>query len=73
MEETTIRSSVFIPTPYENDKIIQKRFIFAPENYDNTKSTYQCRTMEVLLLKGFGYEGMIWNEAKCADFGNYLL
>ncbi|HCN48140.1 MAG TPA: penicillin-binding protein [Chryseobacterium sp.] len=24
--------------------------------------------------KGFsGYEGMIWNEAKCADFGNYLL
>lgn len=26
------------------------------------------------ILKGsFGYEWMIWNEAKCADFGNYLL
>ncbi|ALR32429.1 penicillin-binding protein [Chryseobacterium sp. IHB B 17019] len=26
------------------------------------------------LLKGsFGYECMIWNEAKCACFGNYLL
>lgn len=25
-------------------------------------------------IKGaFGYEWMIWNEAKCADFGNYLL
>lgn len=21
----------------------------------------------------FGYEPMIWNEAKCANFGNYLL
>jgi len=21
----------------------------------------------------FGYDGVIWNEAKCADFGNYLL
>ncbi|PKF73603.1 penicillin-binding protein [Chryseobacterium sp. PMSZPI] len=21
----------------------------------------------------FGYECMIWNEVKCADFGNYLL
>lgn len=21
----------------------------------------------------FAYDGMIWNEAKCADFGNYLL
>ncbi|REC61243.1 penicillin-binding protein [Chryseobacterium pennae] len=20
-----------------------------------------------------GYDWMIWNEAKCADFGNYLL
>lgn len=20
----------------------------------------------------FGYEGVIWNEVKCADFGNYL-
>lgn len=20
----------------------------------------------------FGYEGLIWNEAKCVDFGNYL-
>ncbi|ASK31949.1 penicillin-binding protein [Chryseobacterium sp. T16E-39] len=26
------------------------------------------------ILKGsFGYEWTIWNEAKCADFGNYLL
>jgi hypothetical protein len=25
-------------------------------------------------IKGlFGYDEMIWNEAKCADFGNYLL
>ncbi|AZA53455.1 penicillin-binding protein [Chryseobacterium sp. G0201] len=25
-------------------------------------------------IKGsFGYEWMIWNEAKCACFGNYLL
>ncbi|MBP2618965.1 penicillin-binding protein [Chryseobacterium jejuense] len=21
----------------------------------------------------FAYDGTIWNEAKCADFGNYLL
>jgi hypothetical protein len=52
MEETTIRSSVFIPTPYENDKIIQKRFIFAPENYDNTKSTYQFKSMRSPSTKG---------------------
>ncbi|MBW7676179.1 penicillin-binding protein [Chryseobacterium chendengshani] len=25
-------------------------------------------------IKGlFGYELMIWDEAKCADFGNFLL
>ncbi|WP_370901030.1 penicillin-binding protein [Chryseobacterium gossypii] len=28
---------------------------------------------EIPSIKGlFGYEGMIWNEAKCACFGNYL-
>ncbi|MET3038080.1 penicillin-binding protein [Chryseobacterium sp. NRRL B-14859] len=28
---------------------------------------------EIPSTKGlFGYDGMIWNEVKCADFGNYL-
>ncbi|REC67095.1 penicillin-binding protein [Chryseobacterium flavum] len=29
---------------------------------------------ESLYTKGlFGYNPVIWNEVKCADFGNYLL
>ena len=61
--------------PHNNDQLIKKKIYLC----DNKIMTKQSAHINVNLCDSpsiggiFGYEWMIWNEAKCADFGNYLL
>jgi len=55
--------------------LIQKQFFISLHQKIMTiqRAHINAELFESPSNKGlFGYEGVIWNEVKCADFGNYL-